>query len=103
MAWIYPQSELEQAPTGSYDETTVGDVATVRLKHRYDLVFSCAVMEHMRDAPLAFANLSGALEPGGIVAHFVPDGLAPFAVAIHRRPEARCARALKTPGFRLQS
>lgn len=74
------ETELAQAPIGSYDEIIVGDVATVRIPGKYDLVFSRAVLEHVLDTRAAIANLAGVLVRGGIMAHFMPCGNAPFAV-----------------------
>ncbi len=72
--------ELGQAPAGSYERTIVGDVATVQLETQgFDLVFSSALMEHVSDVPGAIRNLSRALRPGGLMAHFVPCAGAPFA------------------------
>lgn len=64
--------ELALAPPGSYDETIVGDVATVELSQKYDLIVSQTVLEHVRDTAAAIANLSRALAPGGTMAHSLP-------------------------------
>ena len=64
--------ELAAAPPGSYDETIVGDVATVALKAQYDLIISQTVLEHVRDTQAAIANLSAALAEGGTMAHSLP-------------------------------
>jgi len=91
-------SELARAPADSYDDVIVGNVATVALRERYDLVFSCAVMEHVKGASRAFANLASALAPGGTVAHFVPNARAPFAV-VNRLLGAERARAVLFAAF----
>jgi SAM-dependent methyltransferase len=75
------ETELARAPVGAYDQTVVGDVATARLPGKYDLVFSRAVLEHVADPRTAIANLASVLEGGGIMAHFMPCGNAPFAIA----------------------
>ena len=72
--------ELAQAPPGAYDATVVGDVASVCLPGRYDLIVSHTVLEHVRDTPAAIANLAAALDPGGSMAHFVPCANAGYTV-----------------------
>jgi 2-polyprenyl-6-hydroxyphenyl methylase/3-demethylubiquinone-9 3-methyltransferase len=73
--------ELRKAPAGAYDATVVCDVSQARLAQQYDLIFSCAVMEHVRGVQAAIAALADALAPGGTMAHFVPNAFAPFAIA----------------------
>jgi SAM-dependent methyltransferase len=72
--------ELAQAPPGSFDQTIVGDVASVSIPGTYDLIFSRAVLEHVADPRAAIRNLARVLAPGGTMAHFMPCGNAPFAV-----------------------
>jgi SAM-dependent methyltransferase len=86
-------SELAQAPSGAYDDTIVGDVATVAIPGEYDLVFSRSVMEHVADPRAALANLASALAPGGVMAHVMPCRNAPFAI-INRALGNRLARRL---------
>jgi SAM-dependent methyltransferase len=73
-------SELAQAPSGAYDDAIVGDVATVAIRGRYDLVVSRSVMEHVGDPRAAVTNLASALAPGGVMAHVMPCRNAPFAI-----------------------
>jgi SAM-dependent methyltransferase len=87
------KDELVHAPAGAYDDIVVGDIATVSIPGTYDLVFSRTLMEHVRDPGAAIANLAGALAPGGIMAHVVPCGNAPFAI-VNRRLGNRAARRL---------
>lgn len=72
--------ELAAAPPGSYDKTIVGDVGTVKLTERYDLIVSQTVLEHVRDTRAAIANLSGALAEGGIMAHSLPCAYAGYTL-----------------------
>ncbi|HEV8178491.1 MAG TPA: methyltransferase domain-containing protein, partial [Gemmatimonadales bacterium] len=72
--------DLALAPTGAYDDTISGDVATVEIPGPFDLVFSRAVLEHVEDPGRALANLARALTPGGLMAHYLPCRNAPFAV-----------------------
>jgi 2-polyprenyl-6-hydroxyphenyl methylase/3-demethylubiquinone-9 3-methyltransferase len=74
------EAELRAAPAGSYAEMIVGDVTDTRIPGHFDLIFSQAVLEHVRDTRRAIANLSGAMAEGGAMAHFVPCRNAPFAV-----------------------
>jgi 2-polyprenyl-6-hydroxyphenyl methylase/3-demethylubiquinone-9 3-methyltransferase len=87
------EAELAQAPVGAYDAVVVGDVATVSIPGKYDLIFSRAVLEHVADPPAAIANLAGALVPGGIMAHVLPCRNAPFAI-LNRWLGNRAARRL---------
>lgn len=87
------EAELAQAPAGAYDAVVVGDVATVPIPGKYDLVFSRAVLEHVADPTAAIANLAGALVPGGIMAHVMPCRNAPFAI-LNRWLGNRAARQL---------
>ena len=73
------EEELAQAPKGSYDGTIVGDIEQVDLHSSYDLIFSCAVMEHVKNPEAAIKNMGKALTPDGIMAHFVPCRHALFA------------------------
>lgn len=73
--------ELRRAPPGAYDATIVCDVSQARLAPKYDFIFSCAVLEHVRGVRAAIAALASALVPGGTMAHFIPNAFAPFAVA----------------------
>lgn len=75
------EEELRLAPPGAYDATVVCDVSRAQLSSEYDLIFSCAVMEHVRGVRAAIAALAAALVPGGTMAHFVPNAFAPFAIA----------------------
>lgn len=72
--------ELAAAPPGSYDRTIVGDVGTVTLTERYDLIVSQTVLEHVRDTRAAIANLSGALAEEGIMAHSLPCAYAGYTL-----------------------
>jgi 2-polyprenyl-3-methyl-5-hydroxy-6-metoxy-1,4-benzoquinol methylase len=74
------KTELALAPTGAYDATVVGDVATVSIPGHYDLIYSRAVLEHVAAPRAAVANLAGVLASGGIMAHFMPCRNAPFAI-----------------------
>ncbi len=85
------ETELSMAPRGAYDATLVGDIATVPLPGRFDLIFSRAVLEHVADPSAAIANLARALAPGGIMAHVLPCRNAPFAV-VNRWMGNRLAR-----------
>jgi 2-polyprenyl-3-methyl-5-hydroxy-6-metoxy-1,4-benzoquinol methylase len=73
--------ELRAAPAGAYDDLVVGDVATAKLAaERYDLVVSQTLLEHVRDVETTIRNMAAALRPGGVMAHVLPSGRAPFAL-----------------------
>lgn len=75
------EDELQRAPEGAYEAKIVCDVSQAQLAPKYDFIFSCAVMEHVRGVRAAISALSTALVPGGTMAHFVPNAFAPFAIA----------------------
>ena len=71
---------LQQAPAGAYQDFIVGDVASVGIPGRFDLVLSSALLEHVRDVEAAIANMAASLSENGVMAHFVPCRNAPFAI-----------------------
>jgi len=72
--------ELHAAPPDSYDDLIVGDAAAAPLPERYDLVVSQTLLEHVRDVEATIRNMAAALRPGGVMAHVLPSGRAPFAL-----------------------
>lgn len=77
------QTELDKAPL--WPDKVCGDIADADLRQsrsdRYDLIFSHMVMEHVRDARQAYANMFDMLRPGGIVINFHPTLYAvPFII-----------------------
>ena len=72
--------ELARAPQGIYDKVIVGDVATVPIHEQFDVILSRTLLEHVPDPSRAIANLTGALSPGGTMAHYLPCRRAFFAV-----------------------
>ncbi|MGI8554393.1 MAG: class I SAM-dependent methyltransferase [Dehalococcoidia bacterium] len=59
--------ELQQAPSGSYDEVHVGDVVKYipEFDNRFDLIVSWQVLEHVKPLDVALENLRRYLRPGG--------------------------------------
>src|SRR5438093_9838878 len=51
-------AELARAPRGAYDSVVVGDVASVSIPGKYDLVFSRTLLDHVADPPAAIAHLA---------------------------------------------
>jgi SAM-dependent methyltransferase len=86
--------ELSSAPAGSYHATIVGDVGAELVPVSYDLILSRAVLEHVADTRVAITNLAAALAEGGVMAHFIPCGNAPFAVLNRLLGERRSQRLL---------
>ncbi len=87
------RDELARAPAGAYAQTIVGDVSSVAIPGRFDLVVSKAVLEHVADNRAALARLAQCLAGGGVMAHFVPCRHAPFAL-VNRLLGNRLARGL---------
>jgi 2-polyprenyl-6-hydroxyphenyl methylase/3-demethylubiquinone-9 3-methyltransferase len=65
--------ELNQAPTGSYDETICADIMNFRGNNNADLVLCQALFEHLKDVEKAFKAISSLLKPGGSAIFFVPN------------------------------
>lgn len=62
-----------------------GDFREVRLPLRYDLVFSCGVIEHFQDPAEVLACHRTMAKPGGVVAASVPNFAHPRVRALIRR------------------
>ncbi len=76
------QSELDRAPDwvekACFD---IGTPAPAEYHHRYDLVFSCMVQEHLKDTRAAYTTIHSILKPGGVVLQFCPTLYAfPFVI-----------------------
>ena len=63
------KSELEASPAGSYNEMVASDVSRpiTELEHRFDLIVTWQVLEHVRHLDLAFETMRRYLKPGGTV------------------------------------
>ena len=73
------QQELDQAPTGVYDESICADITQHKGKGDADLVICHALLEHVNDVDAAFAGIASILKPGGIAVIFVPSRNALYA------------------------
>jgi SAM-dependent methyltransferase len=62
---------------------------------RFDLIISRMVFEHVRNAPLAWANMRRLLAPGGVALAFHPTLYAPPFVINRLLPERLTARILR--------
>jgi SAM-dependent methyltransferase len=71
-----------------------GDVDT-KQRGRHDLIISRMVMEHVRDASRAWANMAALLAPGGVALAFHPTLFAPPFVINWLIPERLTAPALR--------
>jgi hypothetical protein len=52
------------------------------LSGRFDLIFSTALLEHVRNNTAAFRNIFSALRPGGETHHYLPCKHHPYAVCL---------------------
>jgi len=61
------EAELQAAPSGSYDETIIADIASYRsdLVERFDVITCFDVLEHVRSLDRAIENMRTYLCPGG--------------------------------------
>jgi SAM-dependent methyltransferase len=62
---------------------------------RFDLIFSRMVVEHVKGAPRAWANMHALLAPGGVALAFHPTLYAPPFVVNWLLPESLTARVLR--------
>lgn len=88
--------ELSLAPPGF--ATACFDVAgaiSPALNGAYDLVISHMVMEHVKGAPRAWANMAALLAPGGVALAFNPTLYAPPFLINRLVPEAITAPLLR--------
>jgi SAM-dependent methyltransferase len=76
-------------------EFDVAGVVDPTLASRFDLVISRMVMEHVRDAARAWANICGLLAPGGVALAFHPTLYAPPFLINWLAPEAMTAPVLR--------
>jgi SAM-dependent methyltransferase len=65
------------------------------LEGGFDLIISRMVLEHVRDAPRAWANMRALLAPGGVALAFHPTLYAPPFVVNWLLPESLTARVLR--------
>jgi len=74
-------SELEKAPSGSYDETHVarGEELVPALVGRFDVVLSFFVLEHVVSTEATIANMRRYLKPGGWLLAQLAGRNSPFA------------------------
>jgi SAM-dependent methyltransferase len=62
---------------------------------RFDLIFSCMVLEHVSDATRAWSNMFELLAPGGVAVAFHPTLYAPALVINWLAPEALTGPVLR--------
>jgi SAM-dependent methyltransferase len=62
-------TELEQAPTGAYDDVVVADIVQriPELEEQFDVVLSWQVFEHVKPLDVAVENVRTYLRPGGLI------------------------------------
>lgn len=96
------RSEMEKAPTGSYDEAFVEDVtARVRgLEGRFDLIVSLFVFEHVKPLDAALDNLHGYLSEGGRLIAQMSGAFSPFALVSRAIPHRAVAWLVRRLGVR---
>jgi SAM-dependent methyltransferase len=73
----------------------IADDIDPALRGSFDLIVSRMVMEHVRDARRAWANMAALLAPGGVVMAFHPTLYAPPFLINLMLPEALTARVLR--------
>jgi SAM-dependent methyltransferase len=66
-------SELEAAPSGSYDSTICADITQFVGEETADIVVCSAVLEHVRNTERALQGIASLLKPGGRALLFIPS------------------------------
>lgn len=91
------RDELEQAPTGSYDELVESDITTrmLDLESRFDLILSHQLLEHVRPLDVAFENMRAYLRPGGRLITRLSGGRALSALLNRALPHRLTVSALR--------
>ncbi|GGC72419.1 class I SAM-dependent methyltransferase [Chelatococcus reniformis] len=88
------QKELDRAP--AYVEKSCFDIAgPAAHNEKFDLIFSKMVFEHVRDARMAYSNLSRLLNPNGVVLNFHPILYSPPFVVNRFMPETLSRSVLR--------
>ena len=86
--------ELQQAPSGCYDDVCCCDLAEYRGAGTADLVICQATLEHVHDNAKALAAIASVLKPGGLAAIFAPSRHAVYARLNLLLPEIVTRKAL---------
>ena len=73
------ETELNAAPTGSYDKIIAEDITIYRGNQDGDLAICMALLEHVKDIEAALTGIRSCLKNGCRCALFVPSGNAIFA------------------------
>jgi 2-polyprenyl-6-hydroxyphenyl methylase/3-demethylubiquinone-9 3-methyltransferase len=73
------QSEMDAAPSGTYDQMICADLTRYVGQYDADLVICQSALEHVRDTERAFSALATIVRPCGHIAVFVPSRNALFA------------------------
>jgi 2-polyprenyl-6-hydroxyphenyl methylase/3-demethylubiquinone-9 3-methyltransferase len=66
-------SELEAAPSGSYDSTICADITQFVGDEAADIVVCSALLEHVRNTERALRAIASLLKPGGRALVFIPN------------------------------
>lgn len=75
------RSELEKAPVGYKKEVQDIESFDFVIENKFDLVFSKAVAEHLKNGKVFHRNIYKMLKPGGIAIHYFPTLYAlPFVI-----------------------
>lgn len=84
------RAELEVAPSGSYDETVVGNIERFvpQLANRFDLIVAWQVLEHVRDLQRTAEACYQYAKPGGCMVACLSGRNAVFALANRILPSA---------------
>lgn len=88
--------ELEQAPSGSYDEIVEGDITVLdrSLENRFDLLISWQLLEHVRPLALATENMRLYLRSGGTMVSLLSGGRSLFGLVNRLIPHPVARRSM---------
>lgn len=65
--------ELRKNVKKDLDEAIAGDLLTVPITKKYDIIYNSYVLEHIEDAEKVLANFDGWLKEGGLLILLIPD------------------------------
>lgn len=94
--------ELEQAPSGAYDDIVVSDIAdrVPALEEAFDLLVSWQVLEHVKPMDGALNNMRSYLPPGGRMVAILSGSFSAFGLANRVLPD-RVGRRLAARVLRI--
>jgi len=80
-------SELQEAPSGTYDRIVPADITRYRGEGSADMVICQSLLEHVENVEQALEGMATILKPGGLALLFVPSRFAVYTFLGRLCPE----------------